>query len=181
VPQITLTTDEVQPGVLPPICMICGEATNRTSWIHFTWAPMWTHGMLFIWCTIWPWLIMRIVTHRSMSAVVPLCRLHANHWTKRRMVLPLGIALTFASMLIVMFTGDGSPPIWALLIPFALLIGSLVLSARLAFRGTRVTEITNVDITFKEVHAAFVSTVETGRVEYELKKQQWLNRHDRTP
>ena len=69
-----------------------------------------------------------------------------------------------------------TPPVWALLIPFGLLIATLTASAYLLYHGTRVVEITRTDITFEEADSQFVTAVETGRAQYERQMQEWLER-----
>jgi len=99
------------------------------------------------------------------------------------MVVPLGLAFTFVALFAVIFglSGDRTPaPAWTLLIPFAMLVGSLALGARLQFRGTRVIEIGKETITFDQVALAFIEAVEVGRREYEQQMKQWLGRHSRT-
>ena len=184
-PRLSLAASEVEKGVLPPICLVCGTQATQSKKINFTWAPIWTNVMLLVGLAtclgILPWLFFRVLRHRRMNVHTPLCDRHHQYWLKRSMVLPTGIFGALAALIFVMLVlgvERGPPPTWALLIPFGLLIGTLSVSGVLLFRGTRIVEITKEDITFDDVDSRFIAAVEFGRREYEQKMQQWLERHE---
>jgi hypothetical protein len=183
--RLTLLREEAEEHILPPICAVCGSSAPKLKSVHFAWAPNWTHAVLvFSLCVgIWPWLIVRLVTHRGCDAHMPLCNMHWNYWTKRRLLMPLGIFASLGSLVLYMlFSNDGQNLSgWFLLVPFALLLGSLAIGGILLVRGSRVVEITSRDMTMAGLHPTFLAAVEAGRAEYRKHREEWLTRRDRKP
>jgi hypothetical protein len=69
--------------------MRCGEPAECDVPHTFAWTPSWVPILLL--AGLAPWLIVMLVTRKTMHVVVPMCLRHAGHWRVRLLYLWLGL------------------------------------------------------------------------------------------
>ena len=52
--RITLTSEEIAPGVLPPNCIVCGAPADAAVRAGLWWVPAWSYLVLL--CGFWPFV-----------------------------------------------------------------------------------------------------------------------------
>src|SRR5262245_3043982 len=111
--KVILTRDELEKGVLPGLCMRCGQPAALVKNKRFSWGPAWVMllfvaGAVCVGPLFWVALILIPLFLRQMRVPIALCEYHRNHW------LPLQI---------IAFGGTG---IVAILIFSLVLMGAIV-------------------------------------------------------
>ena len=163
--RITLSRDEYTSGELPPVCVVCGEYSERTQWHNFHTTPM----AIVLWGFTAPWacfIVPMVLTFLAMLASInvalslPVCPDHCNHW-RIRFYLTWAIALsTWANLGLAMcFPGHHVNVIG--------LYGSWILASIALFVLPRtevhVSRIDEEALTLSGVHPDFVAAVENAR------------------
>lgn len=179
--RVTLSSEEVAPGVLPPCCMVCGAPAGSSVRAPLSWVPGWSYLALL--CGFWPFVIVYLIVRRAMTLNAPVCPRHRNHFLLRRWFLPAGVLATLAwlvSPLAVQPDANPFPPTWAWGGAAVVFAGTIVATVWLRLTGVRVLVITRDEITLAGVAPAFLAALEAGRADYKERTQAWLSRRDRT-
>lgn len=178
-PAITLLAEEVAPGVLPPVCMVCGGPGEVRVPVGFSWVPVWTYFLLP--AGFWPFAIVYLVLRRQMTADVPACRRHRLYCLKRKLLLPVGLFVTLAVMGApgLVDSPDARYPAWAWIGAMTIFLSTVAAAVWLRFNGVRVVAITRDEIKLAGVAPEFVEAVVAGRAEFARQQREWLQRHDR--
>jgi hypothetical protein len=104
---IKLYRDEADGEYFPRVCMRCGEPADRDVPQTFAWMPSWVH--FFILLGLAPWLIVALLTRKSMRVTAPMCDLHRGHWRVRKLFIGLGLAFFVALFVGLVALGDRLP------------------------------------------------------------------------
>jgi hypothetical protein len=86
---IRIYHDETEGESFPMMCMRCGADTERLVPQTFTWMPSWVHVILFL--GLLPWIIVMLVTRKTVRVMVPMCDRHVNHWRNRTLYVWVGL------------------------------------------------------------------------------------------
>src|SRR5436309_595580 len=81
---VRLSRSELNEGLLPALCLRCGQPADARQEHVFTWHPDWVYWLLAL--SIFPYFLLRPWLTRRWEARVPLCRRHRRHWRWRRAV-----------------------------------------------------------------------------------------------
>lgn len=73
--KVTVWRSDSDLGHLPPVCVVCGEHTDDTKTIRFTWTPGWVWILLFVGGLL-PLLIVYFLVPKSMKLRLPVCPAH---------------------------------------------------------------------------------------------------------
>jgi hypothetical protein len=155
---IEIRNREASGESFPPLCARCGADSERSVRQTFSWMPSWVNLLIFI--GLLPWLIVCLVTRKSIRVGMPMCSRHVHHWRNRSLFVWLG--LLFWTVLVIVFAvvyqdipADAVSPIVAACILGALtwLMIALILQTK-AIRAAEITsygaEIANVNKQFAE-------------------------------
>jgi hypothetical protein len=155
--------------------------------VKFTWAPGWTHALLIVGCMtgfgIVPWLVLRVVLHKSMLVHLSMCDRHRRYWMIRQLFAPICV---FGSLIVLigsMMLSDSTeigPPTWALIVSFGLLVVALVSFLVFSLSGTRVSEMTTETITFEGASENFVEALNRDRDTARREEREWFERRSQT-
>ena len=176
--RVTLSSEDVAPGVLPSSCLVCGAAAGTAVRPTLSWVPGWAYLTLI--CGFWPFVIVYLIVRRAMTVNALVCRRHRNHFRWRQWLLPAGLLATLAVLFAPMFIEPDARdlPSWSLIGAAALFAGTIVAAVWLRLTGVRALVVTRDEITLTGVAPGFVSAVEVGRAEYEERRQAWVARRD---
>src|SRR5258708_7236180 len=94
--KVRLGRRECEDGRLPRICMCCGAASEVEISKKFSWTPPWVGVLILL--GLLPYIIAAAVTTERCTALIPLCKQHASHWSWRTL-------FTLLSFLAVMVIG----------------------------------------------------------------------------
>jgi hypothetical protein len=177
-PRITLSADEVAPGVLPPVCMACGAPAAVRVPVGFSWVPAWSYLLLV--AGIWPWVLFYLLLRRAMAIDAPVCGRHRRHWVWRKMLLPAGLLVSLCILVAPAAADPNAPlPMWAFVGSSATFAATLGAAVWLRQAGVRAVTITREVVTLAGVAPEFVAAVEAGRADYTRREREWLERYDR--
>lgn len=173
---ITLTKQEVDNNLLPPLCMACGQPA--TIWVNktFTYVPDWVNYLY--WAGVLPGVIAQQLLQKQMRVSCPFCNEHQNSFRYVSKGFQAGvwpaaiISLVLVACFFILFYSEFKPDISAVLLLVAgttVLFGlTLVVLATIfalisKHKGIKATEITYDEIALLHVADAFVDTVKDRR------------------
>ena len=155
-------------GDLPPVCIVCGDGSDRTTRQTFEWSPR-ASGILRR-----AWNLISGPSGRKVDAFVPVCPAHVGYFWQRKLLIMLpvyaGMLGAIAGMLAMGSAGPGSRISYNLG-GFAVLFGgfgllaALVASEVLSRMGVRPVEITDDHVRLSGVSDSFAQAVAGGRVD----------------
>ena len=91
----------------PRVCMKCGREADCDVPNTFTWMPSWVPFLILL--GLAPWLIVALVTRRTMRVAAPMCRGHAWHWRNRTLYVWLGLVFWVGYFVALFAFGDRLP------------------------------------------------------------------------
>lgn len=153
--EVQLTRPECKLGVLPPVCVCCGERAARYQRRVFSWSPWWIYlvipAAVFLW--LLPYFLLEWIFNRRRVAYVPLCGLHWHHWRWRTFLL-WGLFLGSVSAFAVFI---GFVSVWLEDSTFhrTATIGAMVASTG-AYAGWMLWVILLVVLKYSAVHATMI-------------------------
>jgi hypothetical protein len=107
VARIRVYRSEADGEDFPRLCMKCGRPAECDVSQNFAWMPSWVHILLLAgWL---PWLVVALVTRKTMRVVAPMCRQHAGHWRVRRLYVWLGLLFWLAYAVALVAVGGRLP------------------------------------------------------------------------
>jgi len=167
-PSVTLSKYECTRGVLPRICMWCGEPADEIKTKSFGWFHPLIYLTLFI--GFLPFVIIALVLTKRMTVDAPFCHEHRGHWARRNLLvsgtLMMVLALGIGSIVYMSSQPVGQrDEITAFFCVAAavLLFAWLVLSMYVSLTAIRVTEITDRTMTLAGVNEQFIAALEEDR------------------
>jgi uncharacterized protein YacL len=165
VARVKIWKSEIDKGLLPRVCMVCGADADRTQREKFSWVPQWV--VILILAGPLVWAIVAAVLRKSMAVDCPVCEKHVRHWFWRKAVLVLGLLGTIAGVLvgILLVSNPETKQIagYVLVSSFVFFLLVLVVAAVYSTTGIRPVEITDKTITLTSVHREFVDALEDDR------------------
>lgn len=178
-PAVVLSADEVGPGILPPICMVCGGSAEGTRPVGFSWVPAWTYFLLL--AGFWPFALVYLLARRQMTVSAPVCHRHRRYWLVRRLVLPVGLVVTLAVMFapVLVEPPVARYPTWAWAGAAAVFVTTVVAAVWLRLTGARVVAMSRDRVAVAGVAPEFVAAVGAGRADFERREREWLERYER--
>ncbi len=96
---ITVRRREADGKSFPQTCMRCGAESDRLVLHTFSWMPWWVYLCFF--AGILPFLIVILLSRKTMRVNVPLCKRHVNHWRNRSFYTWIGL-MWWLGMIIVL-------------------------------------------------------------------------------
>jgi len=78
----------------PRLCMRCGCEADCDVSQTFAWMPGWVFVLLL--GGLLPFLIVALLTRKTMRVVAPMCQAHAGHWRVRKLYVGLGLLFWIA-------------------------------------------------------------------------------------
>lgn len=155
--QVRLGRLEAEEGLLPPVCLRCGQPATGYQRRTYSWHPSWVH-ILHV-ATVWPLALAALLTRKRLQVCAPYCDEHRATARRRRLVLISGLG-GFGAMLIAIWLNEGG---FGSLLDSPLYVSyflSLLWLARLGIlriNMIRPKEITDDSITLTGVSPTFVS------------------------
>jgi hypothetical protein len=163
--RVTISREEAEDGLLPPVCALTGVRTDEVKDKQFLWQPGWVSIIALV--AIPAYIIVSLMVRKTMKVQLPLVREKHGHWLWRQVV---GVLALFAGVATLIGSGAaaGDPnagPLagWIALTGLGLFIAAIVLFAVLNHFAIRPAEITDDDITLVNVHQNFVDALEEDR------------------
>lgn len=89
---VTITQQELDAGILPELCMLCGQSTNNRITRSIQYQPNWAQAMTvggLIMGGI-PGIIIAIMTTAEKKVACPICHRHQNHWSRLTVLAGVG-------------------------------------------------------------------------------------------
>ncbi len=105
---VWLDTELCESGDLPDVCLKCGRATSSRVRKTFSWLPGWVY--LFILAGLLVFVILALILRKSVTAHVPLCQEHKNHWLYRALGIVLGLFAAIGWVVIAAILMGSLPP-----------------------------------------------------------------------
>ncbi len=169
---VTLTEYECRKGLLPAVCLQCGEPAAVTVKRKFSWYPQWIIVLVLV--NVIVAAIVAAIMTKKMLVEAPMCDQHRNHWSKRTMwiLVTLGIAGLIGAAGIAFLAdqngqadGDviGGVCFGGVLALLAWLVVVIVCQSSMI----RAKEITEEAITLTKVHPHFADALEDDRAQDE--------------
>jgi hypothetical protein len=91
----------------PRLCMCCGQPAECDVPQTFAWMPGWVHILILF--GLAPWLIVALITRKTMRIVAPMCTQHAGHWHVRKLYVWLGLLFWIVYGFALIIFGDELP------------------------------------------------------------------------
>jgi hypothetical protein len=104
--------------------MRCGGQAHARVPQRFAWMPGWVH--IFILFGLLPWLVLALVTRRTMRVAAPMCRKHMNHWFRRKLYIWIGLIWWIGVAIVLLANTDELPANVVTPIVAASLLGALL-------------------------------------------------------
>ncbi len=168
-PKVRLSRREAERGLLPRVCALTGVPTEDVKTHKFWWMPSWVYVTLV--AGLLPYVIIALVTRKSMTVELPLIRGKHAHWLVRQLFALLGVlgtlVLFFVGVVLSMDTRNGGQKeqLGLILMAGGGILFLVVLFGAVIFNATaiRPVEITDSHITLTGVHEDFVRELEEER------------------
>lgn len=184
--KVTITREEAERGLLPPVCALTGVPTEDTKRKTFVWQPGWISVLVLV--AIPVYIIVSLVLRKTMTVDVPLVREKHGHWAWRLLV---GLGCILASLLLIVLgivlgsANERNPtPVAGVCFAAGMLgfLVSLIVYIVLNSGSIRPAKITDTEITLLGVHSNFVDALEEDRdredEEYERERKRRRDRDD---
>lgn len=168
---IKLSDYECDRGLLPEVCMFCGQPAVTRVRRTFAWHPSWV--ILLILINLIVMLVVALILTKKMAVRVPACDQHEGYWRRRTLILTLSGFVVAALCVGGIVYLSSLPPAagdeftgWicggGIVLSLAWLVVAVVYSAS----GVRPTEITDRSIKLTGVHDDFVDALREERARY---------------
>ena len=105
--RIRIYKNEADGEYFPRLCMRCGQPADCDVPQTFAWMPAWVHVLLFV--GLAPWLIVALVTRKTMRIVAPMCEAHRGHWRVRKLYIWLGVLFWIGVVVALVVIWDQLP------------------------------------------------------------------------
>ncbi len=162
---VTLSLDECDPNVLPPVCCKCGAEATCEKKVKFSWYPPWIIITIFI--TLILTVILILVLQKKRTAYLPVCDEHKGVWNWGGAII--GLALGWLVLgVIAGAVAFGGRDAGNLFLPFFLVIVGLffvglIVGAVVQSRGIRPKRITDDELHLQNLNPDFVEAIESDR------------------
>lgn len=157
--KIRVYRDESDGERFPRLCMRCGQPTRDSVTQKFAWNPPWVPVLIL--AGLLPYLLVAIVTRKTMRIAAPMCGRHRGHWRVRQLYVVLGLFAWIAYWILVGVMSDEWPATAAnaaffvgIFGPLAWLISAIVLSQK----AIRTTQILDNRMDLVNVHRDFADS-----------------------
>jgi hypothetical protein len=108
----------------PRMCMRCGQPAECDVPQTFAWMPGWVHVCILF--GLLPWLLVALLSRKTMRVVAPMCLEHAGHWRVRKLYVWLGLLFWLAAFVGIAVAADYLPEDLVVPLVFACVMGGLV-------------------------------------------------------
>ncbi|MGL6075901.1 MAG: hypothetical protein ACRC8S_17225 [Fimbriiglobus sp.] len=168
--KVILDIEECRPGILPPVCVKCGEHADETKAVHYSWQPDWI-GFCFLFgaAGILPFIILSMVLKKRAIIHWPVCHEHNNFWGWVQVFIGSAISLCAGLLVVGILLSVAGNPVFESL-GLALCGGSVVgfvvsviIYAVWSKRLIHASYITDRKATMLKVHPQFVAALEEDR------------------
>jgi hypothetical protein len=179
--RLKLSDYECRKGLMPGICMVCGEKAQIWKTKRFSWCtPLAYLGLL---AGLLPFLIIALILTKYMTVRVPLCLQHTGHWSKRTFtILGTFLAVMLFGVIAVALMANQQPANdnvgWACLGTVGLLFVWLVAAAIIQSSAIKASEITESSMTLSKVHPNFVDAIREDRARDREERLARRRHHD---
>jgi hypothetical protein len=162
---VTLSLDECDPNVLPPVCCKCGAEATCEKQVKFSWYPPWIIVTVLI--AVLLAVILSLVLRKKRTAYLPVCDKHKGVWNWGGAIFGLAFGWLFLGIVAcaVAFGGRNNPDV---ALPVCLVVAGLVLvgfivGAVVQSRGIRPKRITDDELHLLNLNPDFVEAIEADR------------------
>jgi hypothetical protein len=179
-PQVILHRHEYKyPGMLPPVCVVCGQDAEEYHERELEWTPRWLFLFVFL-CLfgLLPWVILTNLLRRTAKIYIPFCENHLTYWVTRSFYKLLFVVIgagCMAAGLTTWLVANSLPSLRSsnlggtgFMIGFAAFLVFLLIAAIYRTQGIEVAEITHRNVTMINVHPAFIA--ELGEMRKEMNR-----------
>ncbi|HEY1187778.1 MAG TPA: hypothetical protein VGE74_08980 [Gemmata sp.] len=161
--RIYVSKKEARGDYFPQLCMRCGQPADCEVSHTFAWMPAWVHVLLL--CGLAPWLVVALITRKTMRIVAPMCRDHRGHWQFRLWYAWLGLP-TWIGLIVLLIAvwkqvpkGAEGPLVLGVMVGMLLW---LVIGLVLAHGAIKAAEITDRGMDVVNVHREFAEAWREG-------------------
>jgi hypothetical protein len=154
--KIRISRREADGEDFPRLCMRCGREADCDVSQKFAWMPGWV--FVFLLFGMLPFLIVALITRKTMLIVAPMCADHAGHWRARKLYVWLGLLFWIAFGIALAALGDELPKdAGAPLVIFGIVGGLvwLISAAVFASGAIKASEIRDKSMDLVNVHRDF--------------------------
>lgn len=163
--RVTITREELEDGLLPPVCALTGAPTDDVKKKTFMWQPGWVSVLIL--AGLLPYLIVSLMMRKQMRVELPMVRDRHGHWIWRVLVGLSGVTIGFSAIIGggLLAENRGSESVGGVLalVGVSVVLVSLIVWLVLNNNSIRPAEITDRDITLVGVHQGFVDALENDR------------------
>jgi|GEM_PF-3010389 len=164
---ITLTKRELKSGVLPRICMKCGEPTRKPISRTMTFWPVYLR-IIVVFCVflaLLPGLIVHGLVERTLIHIpsrLPLCDRHKNHWSIPNYIGLAAFVLALSGIFLNLAIRDkyAAPSSTVPLLCLALFIGGVIAAVVVSSFSLKVTGVDGKDVDITNVCDEFADALE---------------------
>jgi hypothetical protein len=143
---VWLDQELCESGDLPDVCLKCGRSTSNRVTKTFSWVPGWVYILILV--NLIVLLIVAMILRKSVTAHVPLCQDHKNHWLYRTLGIVLGLVAAIGWVIAAIVIMGSLPPGSDLtgLVAMSMLgalLGWLIMAAVVSATAIRAVEISD--------------------------------------
>lgn len=156
--RIYVSRKEARGDFFPRLCMRCGEPADCEVPHTFAWMPGWVHVLIFF--GLGPWLVVALLTRKTMRIVAPMCLAHRGHWQFRRLYVWLGLPGWIGLIFVLIAIWEQLPKDAGGPLVLAVIIGMLVwlvIGLVLANGAVQASNIHDRGMDVVNVHKAFAA------------------------
>ena len=162
---VTLSLDECDPNVLPPVCCKCGAEATCEKKVKFSWYPPWIIiTVLIAWLLA---IILALVLRKKRTAYLPVCDQHKGVWNWGGAILGITFGGFFLGVIAcaVAFGGPNKGDVFlpVFLVAVGLFFVGLIVGAVVQTRGIRPKRITDDELHLLNLNPDFVEAIEADR------------------
>lgn len=162
---VTLSLDDCEPNVLPPLCCKCGADATCEKEVKFSWYPPWI--IITILVTIILTVILILVMQKKRTAYLPVCDKHNGVWNWGQAIFGITLGGFFLGIIAcaVAFAGRDNPDVAmpVCLVVAGLLLVGFIVGAVVQSRGIRPKLITDAELQLVNLNPDFVEAIEADR------------------
>ena len=162
---VTLSLDDCEPNVLPPLCCKCGAEATCEKKVKFSWYPPWI--IITVLVTLILTVILILVLQKKRTAYLPVCDKHKGVWNWGQAILGITLGGFFLGIIAcaVAFGGPNKGDVFlpVFLVVVGLFVVGLIFGAVVQTRGIRPKQITDDELRLVNLNPDFVEAIEADR------------------
>jgi hypothetical protein len=105
--QLRLSRYEAEEGMLPPLCVRCGNPATRYQGVGVSSLPVWAYLLLMVTC--WPLGLAAAILPQRVRLLLPVCETHRRHWLWRRAALAACLVVMALYLNLLLSAANSAP------------------------------------------------------------------------